>query len=67
MIRLDDVTKVYPAGARPALDTVSMEIEKGEFVFLIGQSGSGKTTMLRLLLREEICRLRASSTSTGAT
>jgi cell division transport system ATP-binding protein len=54
VIRLDDVTKVYPAGARPALDGVSMEIEKGEFVFLIGQSGSGKTTVLRLLLREEV-------------
>jgi cell division transport system ATP-binding protein len=54
VIRLDDVTKVYPAGARPALDTVSMQIEKGEFVFLIGQSGSGKTTVLRLLLREEV-------------
>jgi cell division transport system ATP-binding protein len=45
---------VYPAGARPALDTVSMQIDKGEFVFLIGQSGSGKTTVLRLLLREEV-------------
>jgi cell division transport system ATP-binding protein len=54
VIRLDDVTKVYPAGARPALDTVSMQIDKGEFVFLIGQSGSGKTTVLRLLLREEV-------------
>jgi cell division transport system ATP-binding protein len=54
VIRLDDVTKVYPAGARPALDTVSMDIEKGEFVFLIGPSGSGKTTVLRLLLREEV-------------
>jgi cell division transport system ATP-binding protein len=52
VIRLDDVTKVYPAGARPALDTVSMQIDKGEFVFLIGQSGSGKTTVLRLLLKE---------------
>jgi cell division transport system ATP-binding protein len=54
VIRLEDVTKVYPAGARPALDGVSMEIDKGEFVFLIGQSGSGKTTVLRLLLREEV-------------
>jgi cell division transport system ATP-binding protein len=55
VIRLETVTKTYPAGARPALDGVSMDIEKGEFVFLIGQSGSGKTTILRLLLREEIC------------
>jgi cell division transport system ATP-binding protein len=54
VIRLDDVTKVYPAGARPALDHVSMDIDKGEFVFLIGPSGSGKTTVLRLLLREEV-------------
>jgi cell division transport system ATP-binding protein len=54
VIRLDNVTKVYPAGARPALDGVSMEIEKSEFVFLIGQSGSGKSTVLRLLLREEL-------------
>ncbi len=53
MITLENVSKVYPAGARPALDTVSMDIAKGEFVFLIGQSGSGKTTVLRLLLREE--------------
>ena len=53
MIGLQDVSKVYPAGARPALDCVTMEIEKGEFVFLIGPSGSGKTTVLRLLLREE--------------
>ena len=54
MIRLDKVSKVYPAGARPALDSVSMDIEKGEFVFLIGQSGSGKSTVLRLLMREEL-------------
>ncbi len=54
MIRLDNVSKVYPAGTRPALDTVSVDIDKGEFVFLIGQSGSGKSTVLRLLLREEL-------------
>jgi cell division transport system ATP-binding protein len=54
VIRLDNVTKMYPAGTRPALDTVSMSIDKGEFVFLIGPSGSGKSTVLRLLLREEL-------------
>jgi cell division transport system ATP-binding protein len=54
VIQLDNVTKTYPTGARPALETVSFDIEKGDFVFLIGQSGSGKTTVLRLLLREEV-------------
>jgi cell division transport system ATP-binding protein len=54
VIRLENVSKVYPAGARPALDDVSMDIDKGEFVFLIGQSGSGKSTVLRLLMREEL-------------
>ncbi|MDT4894262.1 MAG: cell division transport system ATP-binding protein [Pseudonocardiales bacterium] len=54
MIRLENISKVYPAGARPALDGVSLNIDKGEFVFLIGQSGSGKSTVLRLLLREDL-------------
>jgi cell division transport system ATP-binding protein len=54
VIRLENVSKVYPAGARPALDGVSLDITKGEFVFIIGQSGSGKTTVLRLVLREEM-------------
>jgi cell division transport system ATP-binding protein len=53
VIHLDNVSKVYPASSRPALDKVTIDVDKGEFVFLIGQSGSGKSTVLRLILREE--------------
>jgi cell division transport system ATP-binding protein len=53
VISFDNVTKQYKNTSAPALDGITLNIEQGDFVFLVGASGSGKSSLLRLLLKEE--------------
>lgn len=53
MIHVENLVKLYPTSTRPALDGISVDVDKGEFLFCIGASGSGKSTFIRLLLKEE--------------
>src|SRR3954454_18624742 len=54
MIRFENVTKRYRGTAKPALNNVDFNVAKGDFVFLVGASGSGKSSCLRLILREDV-------------
>ncbi len=54
MIRMEAVSKIYKTGGTPALSDLDLQIGRGEFVFLVGPSGAGKTTLIKLISREEM-------------
>jgi cell division transport system ATP-binding protein len=54
LIEMVSVSKVYKAGSRPAVSEVNLHVNQGEFVFLVGPSGAGKTTLIKLISREEM-------------
>ncbi|UOQ60450.1 cell division ATP-binding protein FtsE [Leucobacter rhizosphaerae] len=53
MILFENVTKKYRGTAKPALEGIDLQVDRGEFVFIVGASGSGKSSCLRLILRED--------------
>lgn len=54
MIEIVSATKVYKTGSRPAVEEVDLHVGRGEFIFLVGPSGAGKTTLIKLISREEL-------------
>lgn len=54
MIRFENVSKQYPNAEQPALADINITVDAGEFVFLVGSSGSGKSSLIRLMQREDL-------------